>query len=223
LTITTERLFYRDKTMASPGKRLSVSENLENFLERNDKRISELRRRNIHLGALAMPTLAVVYQAIAPLENVYNECPVTYFLLFLAVAFLFICIIIALSMWGNVPNIFEKIAKIIQSLFSSSEESEAMQSEQGIYWFAYYKNQMKYKGNEMKMLKKMNDAAYPTARVVPTEFELGVAKNVTSTATILEASEATNKYLVMPIFYITLCLYALASFSYFIAWKVWLT
>jgi len=76
---------------------VSAVDMLSNMLEQNQKRIGEIKANFVHLSALSIPSLAIIYQTLGQLPRSINDWPLRLVIVGVAVHFMAVFVTLILS------------------------------------------------------------------------------------------------------------------------------
>jgi hypothetical protein len=238
LTISKKRHAWDDVVeVESSAHKHTVSEALITMHAHNEKRIVELKNASIGLGALLLPTLAVVFQVAASLDRVWEEgvfVPCHY--VFFIVAVFIHCIAALVSL------IVPQLAKPIK-WFARKDYRGVVISDKRSFAISNYKEQQLYVIRELQRRAKnnsasdiapdlhalyrkcgeeffndLNNAAEESTRVPYSALENTRASDLLKSAVTLYRLKKYYAKGLFGLYVVMIILYMLTVLSYFIAW-----
>jgi len=194
-----------------------MSSTLADLYERNQKAISKIQDLSMRLGALSLPTLAVIYPAIA---NMWFINAIPLFSLVFAISFHFLATFLSFSLWHAscdeksswVFNLFARLDNM-KKFFLPKTESEPSNA----FNPTDEKTQAKFCGKEEEFYYEMRKLASGGEIVLFSSATRYIISDLTRSAEILVDLRDFMKT-VVGLFKVALGLYAIAAVIYFIIW-----
>ena len=198
------------------GKRLSVSERLEWYNERNQKQVEVV---NAHIGvlsALSIPVLAIVYKALGDLESVGKPPFIHLYIIAVAIFFSVFALIHSLLTYTSSSDQgwWSKLLERRLPFLKDKTLQENQRDETDIFTI---EAQSQYKETGEKYAKLLNDKAHEKERVDLSTLDYMEASDVLMKARLCCKRRLLAKFSAL-LHVISIVFYAIASVWYGILW-----